>query len=401
MGALENANNLSSEEVIEKAAAAGLKEFGFCKESVAKTWRETAVHTEQDICVGAGLNNCDTAHVLWKLVEDNTDAVMEGLAIAGRAINANVLRLYVPKGKMTDALRTAAKNSQVELIEGIVNKKANANGVIHHIETLLALSQIFDGTYVPGAWIAIQKGNETGTLQKVKFGTSLTEIDGISAEGLKAVAFGTKLYTSSVLEGTLEEENQPSNGVITLYPETCCMIDEAVKVLYASGMQSCGKCTFCREGLIQLYTMEEEITKGQGKKEFTAMLKEIGEAMTISTPCSMGQTGSEFVLGTLEHFANEYEEHISKKKCQNNVCSAFMSIYIDPQSCDGCEECTDVCPVDAIEGKAGYIHMIDEFECTKCGKCMEVCEQDAVIQTSGRMPKLPNRLTKCGKFKKR
>ena len=43
--------------------------------------------------------------------------------------------------------------------------------------------------------------------------------------------------------------------------------------------------------------------------------------------------------------------------------------------------------------------MIDEFDCTKCGKCIEACDYDAVIQTSGRVPKLPSRLIKCGKFR--
>ena len=151
----------------------------------------------------------------------------------------------------------------------------------------------------------------------------------------------------------------------------------------------------------ELHTMVKEITEGQGKKEFTDMMEEIGEAMTFSTPCTMGQTASDFAMGSLKYFAGEYEDHIKKKKCANNVCSAFMSIYIDPDLCEGCEECADVCPADAIEGKSGYIHMIDEFECTKCGKCISACENDAIIQTNGRLPKLPTRLTKCGKFKKR
>ena len=151
----------------------------------------------------------------------------------------------------------------------------------------------------------------------------------------------------------------------------------------------------------ELHTMVKEITEGKGKKEFTDMMEEIGEAMTFSTPCTMGQTASDFAMGSLKYFAGEYEDHIKKKKCANNVCSAFMSIYMDPDLCEGCEECADVCPADAIEGKSGYIHMIDEFECTKCGKCISACENDAIIQTNGRLPKLPTRLTKCGKFKKR
>ena len=81
------------------------------------------------------------------------------------------------------------------------------------------------------------------------------------------------------------------------------------------------------------------------------------------------------------------------------MCSAFTSIYIDPSLCQGCEDCVDVCPEDCIEGKAGYIHMIDDFDCTKCGKCIDACDYDAIVRSSGRVPKLPSRLTKCGKFR--
>ena len=44
--------------------------------------------------------------------------------------------------------------------------------------------------------------------------------------------------------------------------------------------------------------------------------------------------------------------------------------------------------------------MIDEFDCDKCGKCIEACEEGAIIKTSGKVPKLPNRLTKVGRFKR-
>ena len=47
------------------------------------------------------------------------------------------------------------------------------------------------------------------------------------------------------------------------------------------------------------------------------------------------------------------------------------------------------------------IRQIDEFECTKSGKCIAAREEEAIIQTDGRLPKLPTRLTKVGKFKKR
>ena len=211
---------------------------------------------------------------------------------------------------------------------------------------------------------------------------------------------GSKLYDATALEMVIDENTNVGNGVITVIAKTDCIIDQAEKLLTVERENGCGKCTFCREGLNQLYAITKEITVGQGKAVGLDMMKEIGEAMAFSTLCSVGQTAAEFTLGSMEYFENEYTDHIKKKKCTTNVCSAFMSIYIDPNACTGCEECTDVCPVDAIEGKSGFIHMIDEFECTKCGKCIAACEEEAIIQTTGRVPKLPTRLTKVGKFKK-
>ena len=60
--------------------------------------------------------------------------------------------------------------------------------------------------------------------------------------------------------------------------------------------------------------MQKEVKDGKGKAEFIDMTKEIGEAMTYSTPCSMGQNSSRIALTAVEKFAGEYEAHIKKKK---------------------------------------------------------------------------------------
>lgn len=404
MSTLENIKNMSMEEVMEKTAASGLVEFGVLREPVADKWKlvnEEREFQTNPIRVVAGLNNADTNGALLAILKENPDKVMTGMSIASVAVNAEELYLYIPEAEEELAKELAPKAEEygVQIFSGIIDCRESRGGAFHHIETMAALADIFDGCYEPGTYMAVCKGGETGELKKVAYGTKVSDLVGDA--DVRAIAIGTKLYDASAMDMVIEADTQIGNGVITVYDSKCCMIHEAEQVLRAERKQSCGKCTFCREGLVQIHTMTEEITKGQGKKEFPDMITEIGEAMVFSTPCTMGMTAADFSLGTLKYFASEYEDHIRKKKCANNVCSAFMSIYIDPNACQGCEECADVCPAGAIEGKAGYIHMIDEFECTKCGKCIEVCENDAIIQTTGRVPKLPTRLTKVGKFKKK
>ena len=403
MSAIENAKTLGFEKVIEKTAASSLLEFGVSREPVAEKWNrvnEERMLQTNPIRVVAGLNNADTNGALFGILKEDPEKIMEGMAIAALAVNAQELWLHVPETESDCAAKLQEKADAygIQVKTGLINRRDSKGGAFHHIETMAALADIFNDCYEPCTYMAVCKDGQTGDLRKVAYGTKVSEL--IGDADVKAVAVGTKLYDTSALDMTIEADTQIGNGVITVYDSKCCMIHEAEKVLLQGRRQSCGKCTFCREGLIQLHTMTREITEGQGKKEFPDMIAEIGEAMVFSTPCTLGQTASDFSLGTLKYFASEYEDHIKKKKCANNVCSAFMSIYIDPNACQGCEECADVCPADAIEGKAGYIHMIDEFECTKCGKCLAVCENDAVIQTTGRVPKLPTRLTKCGKFKK-
>ena len=406
MGAFENAKGMSKEEVIEKIKAAGLREYGVYNQELTEKWAKDAEgkeYWEAPLKVIAALNNNDTSRALLRLLKTETADIIEGIKIAAYALDAEGMELYIPEGEeeLKASLTETLSGTGIELCEGIVNVRASRGSSLNHIETMAALGALFEDRYEAGTWMAVCKDGKCGELTKVSFSTAVKDIPGVPSEGLKGIVIGSKLYDMSGLDVVVEADTNIGNGVITLLADTCCIIDQEEKWLLEERKNGCGRCTFCREGLGQLHTMTKEITEGKGKNEFTAMMEEIGSAMSFSCQCSVGQTGADFTLGTLNYFADEYTDHIKKKKCAANVCSSFMSIYIDPNLCEGCEECADVCPADCIEGKSGFIHMIDEFDCTKCGKCIEACEYDAVIQTTGRIPKLPNRLIKCGKFKKR
>ena len=397
---------LSVEEIIERVKTAGLREYGVYNECVAGKWEKIlneADPADGDMAVAAGLNNNDTDKVLLALLKEDADKVITGMQMAAKVLGAKEMVLYIPEGEdeLKAALESKCADSDIALEEGIVNVRRFRGKAIHHIETLKALADIADGSYEPGVLLAVKSGDTIGELKKYPFGTKVADVVGDVAD-VKAIMIGSKLYDTETACGiVIENDTAAGNGVITLIDKGACMIDTAEKVLLKERQHGCGKCTFCREGLGQLHVMTKEIIQGQGKASYLDMMDEIGDAMTFSTLCSVGQTGSDFTMASMKYFANEYTDHIKKKKCTTGVCKSFMSIYIDPNACTGCEECADVCPADAIEGKSGFIHMIDEFECTKCGKCIAACEEEAIIQTDGRLPKLPTRLTKVGKFKKR
>jgi F420-non-reducing hydrogenase iron-sulfur subunit len=55
------------------------------------------------------------------------------------------------------------------------------------------------------------------------------------------------------------------------------------------------------------------------------------------------------------------------------LLSEAPAYYIDPDKCQACMICARSCPVEAIDGGKGRIHVIDQEKCIKCGTCFEVC----------------------------
>jgi len=67
------------------------------------------------------------------------------------------------------------------------------------------------------------------------------------------------------------------------------------------------------------------------------------------------------------------------------LLSEAPAYYIDPDKCQACMICARNCPVEAIDGGKGQIHVIDQEKCIKCGTCFEACPTKfgAVTKFSG------------------
>jgi NADH:ubiquinone oxidoreductase subunit F (NADH-binding)/(2Fe-2S) ferredoxin len=111
-----------------------------------------------------------------------------------------------------------------------------------------------------------------------------------------------------------------SGGMVVL-DDTACMVDVARYFLDFTALESCGKCTACREGNRHLKTILEQITHGQGTPDDLNLLEEVGAAVQAGSLCGLGQTAPNPVLSTLRYFRDEYEAHVIEKRCPAGKCS--------------------------------------------------------------------------------
>jgi NADH-quinone oxidoreductase subunit F len=175
-----------------------------------------------------------------------------------------------------------------------------------------------------------------------------------------------------------------SGGMIVM-DENNCIVDAARFFLDFSTKESCGKCTMCRLGTVQMLHILEDITAGRGKIEDIGVILTLAEDVKAGSLCGLGQTAPNPVLTTLRYFRDEYEAHILEKRCPAGVCPELTVYYILPDKCDrACEHCILTCPTEAIKGEKGEVKVIDQEKCSKCGTCLEVCppEYNAVVKLS-------------------
>ncbi len=248
----------------------------------------------------------------------------------------------------------------------------------------------------------VGKVNSTG-LVEVPMGTSIRDIvfkigGGIpGGKKFKAVQTGGPsggCIPESLLDSPVDFDEltrlgamMGSGGMIVMDEDTC-MVDVARYFLDFLKDESCGKCTPCREGITQMLGILTDLCEGRGEEGDLELLEAIAEVTKSASLCALGQTAPNSVLTTMKYFRDEYEAHIREKRCPAGVCKALFSYYIDPAKCKACMICFRNCPVGAIVGEKGQIHVIDQTKCTKCGTCFDMCPKrfGAVTKVSGTVP---------------
>lgn len=277
--------------------------------------------------------------------------------------------------------------------------------VVNNVETLVNVPRIIlngvewfreVGTEKsPGTKVFALSGkiNNVG-LVEVPMGISLREIIFEIGEGIKGGKKFKAVQTGGPSGGCLNEEDLDTpidfdslaskgaimgSGGMVVMDEDDCMVSVAKFFLEFTLDESCGKCTPCRIGNTRLYEILDRITKGKGKLEDLALLKELSECIKATSLCGLGQTSANPVLSTLNKFYNEYIDHVVEKRCTAKACQKLIT-YVITDACRGCTACTRVCAVKAIEGNIKEKHFIDPEKCVRCGACISACRFGTIIK---------------------
>lgn len=167
-----------------------------------------------------------------------------------------------------------------------------------------------------------------------------------------------------------------SGGMIVMDEHTC-MVDLAKYFMAFLKDESCGKCFTCRKGTQRMYELLDDITCGRGTLEHLYLLEELAHVVQDTTMCGLGQTASNPVLSTLKYFREEYEEHITQKRCRAFVCSELVGAPCQSACPLGTEAWRYVAHIAHGEYEDAYqvIRKANPFPSVCARVCNHPCEQ--------------------------
>ncbi|MCX8044028.1 MAG: SLBB domain-containing protein [Desulfobacterota bacterium] len=101
------------------------------------------------------------------------------------------------------------------------------------------------------------------------------------------------------------------SGGMVIMDEDTDMVKIAHYFTEFFAQESCGKCVPCREGIVRMCKLLDEIIAGYGSKNHLDALQNMAFPIMAASACALGKTAPVPVISTLKHFRKDYLKYIT------------------------------------------------------------------------------------------
>lgn len=372
--AWHKALEMSPEQITDEVKASQLRGRGGAGFPCGLKWElaRKAVEDEKYVICNADEGEVGTFKDRY-ILEKDPFTLIEGIAIAGRAIGAKQAYIYLRAEyhHLLDSLTNVINQTKekgflphvdIEIREGagayicgeesalmdsIEGKRGEARyrppfpptsglwekpTTINNVESLMNMPQIIlngadwfnqigtersKGTKV----FAVSGDVEKPGVYELALGSMLRElvIDLAQAKKVKMIQVGGatgRIVPSDMLDTPLSFETILGAGGITVFDENRDVLDSVYQTIQFLAEESCGKCTPCREGSEAMIGILGRFIRGEGRETDINLLEELSSAMRSASLCGLGQATPIPVMDSLKHFRADYESQIKQGKVE-------------------------------------------------------------------------------------
>ncbi len=158
-------------------------------------------------------------------------------------------------------------------------------------------------------------------LYEVEFGITFREIinelgGGVKGERIKMVQLAGAsgpLIPERLLDLKLDYKETAAEGLsfgsaaVIVMNETVDILDILSRILEFFRHESCGKCTPCREGLLQTQILLDRFIDGKAQQKDLDLLKILIDTISISSICGLGQAAPTSIKTALKYFGDAFK----------------------------------------------------------------------------------------------
>lgn len=151
-------------------------------------------------------------------------------------------------------------------------------------------------------------------LYEVPWGITVADVLAeCGADDVQAVLVGGPsgtLIDASQLHRQISFEDLPTGGAFTVFDRRRDLLDIARQYTHFFAHESCGFCTPCRVGCVQLADTADRLVQGHAGPRDVARLQETGRLMQRLSHCGLGQTAAHPLLDVIAHFPDQVQRRL-------------------------------------------------------------------------------------------